>query len=156
MLWRSLGAAFPTVNVASGGRTKWNRTRTGLPKTHTLDALCVGHLDAVGQYPRAVLAVGANGRGRYRRTDPVRFGFPRKTNSRTKRVYGHATGDHVRAAVPRGKYAGAHTGRVLVRTTGRFDIRTPQGLVQGVHHRHIHTLQRGDGYAYAIRREAEH
>lgn len=36
-LWRALDAAFPSVWTASGGRTKWNRQRTGTPKTHTLD-----------------------------------------------------------------------------------------------------------------------
>src|SRR6185437_3133069 len=30
------------VEVGTGGRTKWNRTQRGLPKTHWLDAACVG------------------------------------------------------------------------------------------------------------------
>jgi 5-methylcytosine-specific restriction endonuclease McrA len=37
-LWRALDQRMPT-HTASGGRTKWNRTRNHLPKTHTLDAL---------------------------------------------------------------------------------------------------------------------
>jgi len=31
----------------SGGRTRWNRARFGLSKTHALDALCVGDLAGV-------------------------------------------------------------------------------------------------------------
>jgi 5-methylcytosine-specific restriction endonuclease McrA len=30
------------LETASGGRTKWNRVQRGLPKTHWLDAVCVG------------------------------------------------------------------------------------------------------------------
>jgi hypothetical protein len=30
------------VETGSGGRTKWNRVRRGIPKTHWLDASCVG------------------------------------------------------------------------------------------------------------------
>ncbi|MET8401977.1 RNA-guided endonuclease IscB [Streptomyces sp900116325] len=154
VLWRALDAAFPdAVRTASGGRTKWNRQRTGLPKTHTLDALCVGVLDTVTQHPHTVLTAVAGGRGRYRRTDPDRYGFPRKTNPRTKTVQGFQTGDYARAVVPTGKHAGTHTGRIAVRSTGKFNIRTRRGLVQGIHHRHIRLLQRADGYAYATQEE---
>ncbi|WP_240627914.1 RNA-guided endonuclease IscB [Streptomyces scopuliridis] len=153
-LWRALDAAFPhAVRTASGGRTKWNRQRTGLPKTHTLDALCVGALNTVTQHPHTVLTALAGGRGRYRRTDPDRYGFPRKTNPRTKTVHGFQTGDYARAIVLAGKHAGTHTGRIAVRSTGRFNIRTAHGLVQGIHYRHIRLLQRADGYAYTIQDE---
>ncbi|SIO84532.1 hypothetical protein [Nocardiopsis sp. JB363] len=35
----------PPTHVGSGRRTRWNRTRDHLPKTHTLDALAVGKVD---------------------------------------------------------------------------------------------------------------
>src|SRR5205085_3223733 len=38
------------VETASGGKTKYNRTRLGIPKTHALDALCVGEVDLVGRW----------------------------------------------------------------------------------------------------------
>jgi hypothetical protein len=53
-----------------------------------------------------------------------------------------------RAIIPQGVKAGTHTGRVAVRSTGSFNIRTRHGLVQGIHDRHIHLLQQADGYAY--------
>lgn len=141
------------VRLSSGGRTKWNRQRTNTPKTHTLDALCVGAVDTVLQYPRAILSVTATGRGAYRRTACDRFGFPRRTLPRTKQHFGYATGDLVRANVPSGKNQGVHTGRVAVRTSGRFNIKTGRGLVQGVSHRCVRLLQRADGYAYTTRPE---
>ena len=69
--------------------------------------------------------------------------------TRNKRVHGFLTGDHVRAAVASGQRAGVHEGRVAVRASGSFNIQTPDGTVQGIHHRHCTLLQRADGYAYA-------
>ncbi|XRQ05885.1 RNA-guided endonuclease IscB [Actinomadura welshii] len=153
VLWRALGAAFPTVRTASGGRTKWNRTRTGLPKTHTLDALCVGHLDTIDRIPRTVLTAAATGRGTYTRTRTDRYGFPRLRLPRVKTFFGYQTGDLARAVVPAGKNAGTHTGRIAVRASGSFNIRTRHGLLQGVRHKHLHLLQRADGYGYTTKPE---
>ncbi|MHB1605383.1 MAG: RNA-guided endonuclease IscB [Leptospirales bacterium] len=38
------------VETGSGGRTKWNRIRFGLSKTHALDAACVGNVDRVEDF----------------------------------------------------------------------------------------------------------
>ncbi|MDF3146210.1 MULTISPECIES: RNA-guided endonuclease IscB [unclassified Streptomyces] len=57
--------------------------------------------------------------------------------------------------LPTGKNSGTHKGRVAVRSTGRFNIRTDHGLVQGVHHRHVRLLQRADGYGYGRRPEQQ-
>ncbi|WP_218158503.1 RNA-guided endonuclease IscB [Streptomyces sp. MUSC 14] len=146
-LWRSLSAMLPTY-TASGGRTKWNRTRNKLPKSHTLDALAVGKLDTITETVTTVLVAACTGRGVHQRTSPDKHGFPRRTSPRTKRVHGFATGDLVTATVPAGKYAGTHTGRVMVRTSGLFDIRTPHGLAAAVKHTHVRLIQRSDGYAY--------
>ncbi|MET8680046.1 RNA-guided endonuclease IscB [Streptomyces sp. NPDC004647] len=155
-LWRALEAVFPAVRTASGGRTKWNRTRTGLPKTHTLDALCVGMLDTITQHPSTVLAVTCTGRGTYTRTRTDKHGFPRLRLPRQKTFFGFQTGDFARAVVPTGKKAGTHTGRIAVRATGSFNIRTRHGLVQGIRHKHFRVLQRAGGYAYTTQPEGEH
>ncbi|WP_326644028.1 RNA-guided endonuclease IscB [Streptosporangium sp. NBC_01755] len=155
-LWRALEATGLPVAVASGGRTKWNRSRTGAAKSHTLDALHVGHLDTVTGWPSVILVVAATGRGTYRRTRSDRYGFPRLALPRTKRHHGYQTGDLVRAIVPTGTKTGTHTGRVAVRSTGKFNIRTRHGLVQGIHHRHVRLLQRADGYGYITHPEARH
>ncbi|GAB2928039.1 hypothetical protein GCM10022245_69760 [Streptomyces mayteni] len=155
-IWRQLHTIGVPVAAWSGGRTKYNRLRQGLPKSHTLDAVCVGDIGEAGKivrYPATALVATATGRGRYRRTDSDRSGFPRKVNPRRKRFFGFATGDLVRAVVPRGRYQGSQTGRVAVRATGRFNIRTSHGLVQGIHHRYVRLLQRADGYGYTIKKE---
>ncbi|WP_433361824.1 RNA-guided endonuclease IscB [Streptosporangium sp. CA-115845] len=155
-LWRALEATGLPVAGASGGRTTWNRSRTGAPKSHTLDALHVGSLDTVTTWPSTVLVVKATGRGTYCRTRTDRYGFPRLRLPRIKQVKGFATGDLVRATVPTGKKAGVHTGRVAVRSTGSFNITTRHGLVQGIGHRHVRLLQRADGYGYTTHPETRH
>lgn len=153
-LWHALSAEFPgMVSASSGGRAKWNRQRANLPKSHTLDALCVGRLDAVDQCPGDILAVAATGRGTYTRTRSDAYGFPRLRLPRQKRFHGFTTGDLVRAFVPAGKKAGTYTGRVAVRARGTFNIRTAHGTVTDIHHRHVRLIQRGDGYAYTTRKE---
>ncbi|GAB2491385.1 hypothetical protein HNR10_001441 [Nocardiopsis aegyptia] len=151
-LWRSLDERLPT-RVGSGGRTKWNRTRNRLPKSHTLDALAVGKLDTITEAARTVLSVACTGRGSYARTTPDKHGFPRLRRSRSKQYFGFATGDLVRALVPVGKRKGSHSGRVLVRARGNFDITTAHGRQAGINHRYVRLLQRVDGYAYTLRKE---
>ncbi|MEU9830571.1 RNA-guided endonuclease IscB [Streptosporangium sp. NPDC048047] len=155
-LWRALEATGLPVQAASGGRTKWNRFRTGAPKSHTLDAVHVGHLQTVTGWPSTTLVAKATGRGTYARTRADRYGFPRLRLPRTKTVQGFRTGDLVRANVPTGKKAGVHTGRVAVRSTGSFNITTRHGTVQGIGHRHMRVLQRADGYGYTTQLEARH
>ena len=83
-------------------------------------------------------------------TGEYSFGFPRGFLIRTKAIKGFATGDLVKAIVPKGKKAGTHTGRVAVRASGSFNIQTRGGMVQGISHKHCKQLQRGDGYGYNL------
>jgi len=136
------------LELASGGRTKFNRTRLQIPKTHALDAVCVGAVDAVANWQRPTLQVKCTGRGSYQRTRLNAFGFPRGYLMRSKSVHGFATGDLVKATVEKGKKQGCHRGRVAIRATGSFNIQTSNGLVQGILYRHCTLLQRGDGYGY--------
>ncbi|MEV8252093.1 RNA-guided endonuclease IscB [Microbacterium sp. NPDC076768] len=136
------------VATSTGAVTKWNRTRLGAPKTHALDALAVGDLDALTGWPASTSVIRCTGRGRYQRSIVTAAGFPRGYFTRQKRHYGFATGDHSRAFVPDGTKAGIYFGRVAVRATGSFNITTTAGTVQGLHHRHFTLIQRADGYAY--------
>jgi hypothetical protein len=136
------------VETASGGRTKFNRETLCIPKTHALDAACVGNAASVTNWHRPTLQLKCTGRGSYQRTRLDRFGFPRGYLMRQKSVHGFATGDRVKAVVPAGKKAGTYTGRVAIRATGHFNIQTQDGLIQGVSHRHCTVVQRGDGYGY--------
>ncbi|MFB9628379.1 RNA-guided endonuclease IscB [Nonomuraea helvata] len=151
-LYEALKAAGLPVRCGSGGRTKWNRHRTGAPKSHTLDALHVGELHGVESWPGQVLVVAATGRGTYCRTRTDAFGFPRLRMPRTKQIFRYQTGDLVRAIVPRGKHTGTHTGRVAVRTSGSHTVQTPTGPVK-TSHKHLRLLQRADGYTYTTKQE---
>lgn len=148
-LYERLKGTHLPVNVASGGRTKFNRSRQDIPKTHALDAANVGELSSLHAWRVPTLAIRATGRGAYRRTRLTRHGFPRGYLTRAKRIHGFQTGDHVRALVPTGKKAGVYEGRVAVRATGMFNIQTGTTTIQGIHHRHCQVLQRADGYGYA-------
>ena len=146
-LVRALRELGLPVGTWSGGRTRWNRARCGLPKTHALDALCVGDLAGVDAGRGRTLRIMAQGRGSYQRTNVDESGFPRSYLMRQKRVRGFQTGDKVRAVVPAPlKTAGVHVGRVAVRATGRFRV----GNIDGINAKYCQVLQRGDGYAYGL------
>ncbi len=95
------------------------------------------------------MSIKATGRGTYQRTRLDAFGFPRGYLTRNKAHFGFATGDLVIAKVFAGKNTGIHIGRVAIRATGRFNVRTAHGLVQGIFHKHCRLLQRADGYEYS-------
>ncbi len=155
-LANALKATGLPVELASGGRTKFNRCTLGIPKTHALDAACVGQMQAIHHWQRPTLTIKATGRGSYQRTRLNKFGFPRGYLMRNKRVHGFGTGDMVRAEVPSGVKAGIHTGRIAIRASGSFNIQSHQGgksvVVQGISHKHCRVTQRGDGYGYFLNR----
>ena len=148
-LHQRLKATGLPVTTGSGGLTKYNRVQLGIPKSHALDAVCVGAVSAITGWQKPTLAIKCAGRGSYQRTRLDAFGFPRGYLMRQKSVNGVRTGDMVQAIVPTGKKAGVHTGRVAVRASGSFNIQTGDGVVQGISHRHCRVLQRGDGYGYS-------
>jgi 5-methylcytosine-specific restriction endonuclease McrA len=138
------------IQSASGGRTKFNRTQLGIPKTHALDAACVGELNTLDNWRIPTLFIKATGRGSYQRTRLDRFGFPRARLTRQKFVHGFQTGDLVKAVIPHGKFRGTHQGRLAVRARGSFVIQTPKGNVE-THYRHCIRLMHNDGYTYTHR-----
>ena len=149
-LFERLQATGLPLETGSGGLTKYNRSQRNLPKTHWLDAACVGtstpeQLKTASVVP---LLIKATGHGTRQMCGTGEHGFPTRHRQRKKVHFGFQTGDLVRAVVPGGKYAGVHVGRVLARATGSFDIRTKQGRQQGITHRHCQPIHRNDGYSY--------
>ena len=149
-LVNALKATRLPVETASGGQTKFNRNKLGIPKTHALDAVCVGNINTVTDWQKPTLAIKATGRGSYQRTRLDKFGCVRGYLTRSKSIKGFQTGDMVKAEVTTGKKIGSYTGRVAVRATGSFNIQTSTGLVQGVSHRYCTVVQRGNGYGYSL------
>jgi 5-methylcytosine-specific restriction endonuclease McrA len=149
-LFHRLAALRLPVEAGTGGRTKWNRTRRGLPKAHWLDAACAGAstpaaLRVAGVVPLQIIAMGRESRQMCRMD---RFGFPRTAAKGARQIQGFQTGDLVRAVVVSGTRAGTYVGRVAVRARGSFNIRTASGVVSAIAARYCRVVQRTDGYAY--------
>jgi 5-methylcytosine-specific restriction endonuclease McrA len=157
--WALFGALKSTglpVETGSGGQTKFNRVRLGIPKTHALDAACVGGVSDVRRPAQPTLVVKCNGRGSRSRTRNDAHGFPRGYLMKEKSIRGFRTGDMVRATVPASsKKAGVHFGRVAIRATGSFNIQTKNAageavVIQGIGHKYCVLVARGDGYSYSL------
>jgi len=148
---RMLKATELDVSFWSGGRTKFNRTQQGYSKTHWLDAACVGETGVEVYLPSnfTPVSIAASGHSSRQFCRMDRYGFPRTgAKPRQKNVHGFQTGDMVKAVVTAGKKAGIHIGRVAVRSTGSFNIKTTFGTVQGIGWKYCRILQKADGYNY--------
>jgi 5-methylcytosine-specific restriction endonuclease McrA len=143
------------VEVATGGKTKFNRARFSIPKTHALDAASSGNMPQLLRWNMPVLAIKAVGRGSYQRTRLDKYGFPRGYLTRQKKAKGFQTGDIVRASIAKGKKAGVHIGRVAVRASGSFDIQTRTTTVQGIGYKNCRLIQRADGYNYCNNKDSD-
>jgi len=149
-LYERLQATGLSVETGTGGRTKWNRTRRGLPKTHWLDAACVGASTPETLQVQQVIPLGIQATGRQRRQMCLvdRYGFPRTKGKEPSTVQGFRSGDIVRAVVPTGKHAGVYIGKAAVRARGSFNIATHAGTVTDISYRHCQRLHAADGYRY--------
>lgn len=145
-----LKQGFP-VNVGTGGRTKFNRTRQGFHKDHWIDAACVHEsgeqvMIREGMKP---LMITAKGRGSHQVVRTDKYGFPRGKAGRIKRVHGFSTGDIVKLIQPKGKYAGIYVARLAgIRATGILDIKTVAGSISASW-KNFTLIQRNDGFDYA-------
>jgi 5-methylcytosine-specific restriction endonuclease McrA len=149
-LYERLNALGLPVECGSGGLTKYNRTLRGLAKTHWCDAANVGQstpeqLQVQGIRPLLITATGHGNR----QMAGVKKGFQIRHRQRQKKHHGFQTGEMVRARVPKGVHAGTHVGRVLVRATGSFDIKTKHERIGGISAKYCHAIQHNDGYSYA-------
>ena len=133
------------VETSTGSQTKYNRVRLSVPKTHALDAACVGDVETVYNWNRQHLAVKCTGRGSYARTKPNAYGFPRLRFSRSKYAYGFQTGDLVR--VTKKAWPVSKIGRIVVRQNGGFMLDSGDRAYSATWH-HCSRLQHADGYHY--------
>jgi 5-methylcytosine-specific restriction endonuclease McrA len=149
-LFRQLQALGLPIECGSGGLTKFNRTNRNLPKTHWLDAACVGkstpeRLCLKGVHP---LQIRANGRGCRQVQNTDKYGFPKGSPKQGKVFYGFQTGDMVKAVVPNGKYAGTYVGRIAARMAGNFKLYRKDGTRFDVSYKYCQAIHRMDGYSY--------
>ncbi|MCL4255223.1 MAG: HNH endonuclease, partial [Anaerolineae bacterium] len=149
-LYETLQQFCLPIELGTGGRTKYNRAVQNYPKTHWLDAVCVGESgQAVFVSPNhQPLVIKAVGRGNRQMTKPDKYGFPRATRQCKKVYFGFQTGDMAKAIVTSGKKVGMYVGKVAVRASGNFNITTSTETIQGIHHRFFKSIHKSDGYTY--------
>ena len=151
-LFERLRSTGYELEVGTGGRTKFNRRIQNYPKTHWLDAVCVGEsgADVFVSDSMQPLLIKAMGRGSRQMCRMDKYGFPRTKPKQFKRVKGFQTGDMVKAVVTSGKKIGTYVGRVAVRASGSFNIKTSSEIIQGISYKYGQLTQRSDGYAYSF------
>lgn len=110
------------VTTGSGGRTKFNRTKLQLPKTHWIDAACVGIAEKLSVLTTKPLLVKSTGKGTRRLCRINKFGFP-CSKPRTSYTHGWNTGD-----IASGKGV---AGRVVVQSSTRLEIRVDGKRIGG-------------------------
>jgi len=149
-LFRQLQVFGLPIECGSGGLTKYNRSMRDLPKTHWIDAACVGKstpevVKIVGIRP---LLITANGRGYRQVHNTDKDGFPKGSPKQCKVFYGFQTGDIVKAIVPHGKYAGTYVGRIAARMAGNFKFSRKNGTRFDVSYKYCKVVHQMDGYSY--------
>ena len=154
--WRlvnDLKCLFDSIELTSGGRTKFNRINLKLSKEHYYDALCVGRIPEKFKFKtEKVLCIKSYGRGSRQMSRVNKYGFMHgKPKPRQKLFFGYQTGDIVKANVTEGKKTGRYFGRVAARSTGYFNIQMKEDVVQGIKYDTLKLIQRNDGYSYNIK-----
>ncbi|MBK1642150.1 HNH endonuclease [Chromatium okenii] len=145
-LYHVLEATGLPVEVASGGRTKFNRKQLGWDKAHWLDAAAVGAVGALWLATEKPLSVTCTGQGGRQKSIFDRYGQPKRNQQGAaqirplKPVHGWKTGDLARFD--------GHIYRVTPRQNGSFAL-SAQGQKPFSRPRHrLQRVQRADGYSY--------
>ncbi len=135
------------VETGTGAQTKYNRKMYSVPKTHALDAACVGDICGVNNWGIPHLGIKCTGRGSYSRTRLDKYGFPRIYFPKEKRVFGFQTGDIVKAIIKTKNTFKTIIGKIAVRTSGYFAL-VKEKDVFSVKWHNCKIIQRADGYQY--------
>ena len=144
-LYERLKTCDVPIECGTGGRTKHNRITRHLPKTHWIDAACVGAStpDVLKVASVVPLLIKARGHGNRQMCGVNTYGFPDRHKARHKSFMGYQTGDMVKAIIPKGTYTGIYEGRITIRFRPSFRL----GKIY-VHPKYLRLLQRCDGYSY--------
>ncbi|NEP80518.1 MAG: hypothetical protein F6K39_21510 [Okeania sp. SIO3B3] len=96
------------------------------------------------------LLIKAMGHGSRQMVNSDKYGFLRgQPKLRQKSFYSFMTGDIVKADIPKGKYAGTHTGRIATRRTGSFKLKTSTQTFD-VNHKYCRHIHKSDGFSYSF------
>ncbi len=143
-LFNSLKELGLPVTTSSGGKTKFNRIKFGLPKTHWLEAACVGNINDLKILTNKPLIITAKGRSTRRLCRINKYGFP-ISKPRQKYQHGWQTGDIAKVV----KNGVSYTGKIVVQSATRLEVRTQGKRIGGQLSlfQRIHLL---DGYIYGF------
>ncbi|MGK7899909.1 MAG: RNA-guided endonuclease IscB [Hormoscilla sp.] len=129
------------IETGTGGLTKYNRTLQGLPKTHWLDAACVGRSTPMLKIATTrPLLITCKGRGGRQKAALNKYGYPIRHNP-LKPIKGWQTGD-----IAKHKVHGI--GRITPRSRGSFMLTKPDKTQKSVKPIDLKPIFRRDGYAY--------
>ncbi len=147
-LFNALKNTVLPIEVGTGGRTKWNRTRQSLAKEHWIDAACVGVSGEQVVIPLGQpMLIKAMGHGNRQMCEVDKFGFRRKkkdgtyqaARERRKIYHGYQTGDVVIYAGKAGRIAACCQ-------RPRFNIGGRMIPLKALERR----VHRQDGYSYTM------
>lgn len=145
------------LKIGYGTITKENRLFLELPKDHWIDAaVCTTEGIKVKVQPTLKpLIIKAMGRGSRQFCRVDKYGFPRTSpKPRTKNFFGFKTGDMVKLVIPEGAKTktpvGVYTGRVVVRSTGQFKIKTKE-FEFSLNYKYYKLIHLMDGYDYTVK-----
>ncbi len=141
----SVNQVYLLIETGTGGLTKYNRVIAGLPKTHWLDAACVGKstpiLKITSHQP---LLIACFGRGGRQKAALNKYGYPYRHNP-LKPIKGWLTGDMAKHKV----YG---IGRITPRSRGSFVLTLPDKTKFSVKPIDLKPVFRRDGYGYKFSR----
>ena len=131
-LLERLKATGLPVEVSNGGETKFNRNQQRIPRSHWLNAACIGASTPNNIKWEQVqpLAIKAMGHGKRKMVNVDAFGFPRGKPKGIP-IHPFRTGDVVRAKIPTGKYAGEYEERISSIKTSETRVGIPNKKGQG-------------------------
>lgn len=148
-LFNQLQEAGLPVSTGSGGKTKFNRTRLKLEKTHWLDAACVGDLESLSVLTSQPLRIKATGHGSRQMCRINKYGFP---CSKPKQSFTHCkTGDIVSITLTKPKVrfeVGTHKGRVKTPTEHGLEIKIGEYRLVVGDMTSVKFIHKQDGYSY--------
>jgi 5-methylcytosine-specific restriction endonuclease McrA len=138
-LFNALKTTDVPVSAGTGGRTKWNRTRFGLPKAHWIDAACVGNIESIQLAILKPLTVTCRGQGGRQKAALNKYGYPTRHNQ-CKPIKGWRNGDIA-------KFGGIIS-PITPRSNGSFGV-TIAGEPKSIPVRKLMRIHKMDGFKYS-------
>jgi hypothetical protein len=149
-LLNSLKSFGLPITTGSGGLTKFNRTREQLPKTHWIDAACVGKVESLKIMTSKILVAKTTGHGCRRMSRLNKFGFP---CTAPKQKFTHvSTGDFVQVTLHKDRKNiphGIYNCRVKTPTMEGCEVVINGFRVGFSTMKDVFKIHRNDGYSYA-------